>query len=112
MEGGVPPPVGAFAEWTFAGWDVGGWAGGGVGDRPRTQWSAVVVGDGEGVGGAGEGDLAAVMGPVVVRADEHEVVEVGGAAVFPVLEVVGVQGAGVLAAGDHAGAVAVFQGAP
>ncbi|MDA4102933.1 hypothetical protein MMON44395_15255 [Mycolicibacterium monacense DSM 44395] len=49
---------------------------------------------------------------VVVGADQDEVVEVGGSAVFPVLDVVGVQSAGGFAAGDHAGAVAVFEGAP
>ncbi len=47
--------------------------------------------------------------PVVVRADQHQVVEFGGAAVFPVPDVVGVQAAGGPAAGHRAGGVAVFE---
>ena len=49
--------------------------------------------------------------PVVIRADQHEVEQFGGAAVFPVADVVGVQPAGGAAAGDHTAAVAVFEGA-
>ncbi|CAA0137332.1 Uncharacterised protein [Mycolicibacterium vanbaalenii] len=71
----------------------------------------MAVGDDEVVGGAGEGDAAAVVQPVVERADEDEVVEFGGAAVFPVPQVMGVQAAGGPTAGDHAAAIAVFQGA-
>ena len=78
---------------------------------PSLEWSAVAVGDDEVVGGSGDGDDAAVMQPVVVRADQHQVVQFGGAAVLPVQEVMGVQAAGGAAAGDHAGAVAVLQGA-
>jgi hypothetical protein len=45
---------------------------------------AGVVGDGEALGGAGDGDLAAVVHAVVIRAHQDEVVHFGEAAVFPV----------------------------
>ena len=63
--------------------------------------SSGAVGDGEGVGGAGDGEEAAVVHPVVVGADEHQVEQLGGAAVFPVPEVVCVQSAGGVAAGKR-----------
>ncbi len=63
------------------------------------------------VGGSGDGDDAAVVQPVVKRADQDQVGQLGGAAVFPVPDVVGVQTAGGPAAGDRAAAVAVLQGA-
>ncbi|OBB58799.1 hypothetical protein A5757_15280 [Mycobacterium sp. 852013-51886_SCH5428379] len=69
------------------------------------------VGYDEAVGGSGEGDVAAVMGAVVKRADQGQVPQFGGAAVLPVLQVVGVQAAGGPTAGDHAGLVAVLEGA-
>ena len=47
--------------------------------------------------------------PVVVGAHQHEVVQLGASAVFPVPDVVGVQTAGGTAAGNHAGAVAVLE---
>ena len=47
--------------------------------------------------------------PVVVGAHQREIVQFGGAAVFPVPEVVGVQTAGGPAAGNHAAAVTVLQ---
>ena len=46
------------------------------------------------VGGSGDGDAAAVMQPVVVRTQQNQIVQFGGAAVFPVPEVVSVQAAG------------------
>lgn len=49
--------------------------------------------------------------PVVIRADEHEVLEVGGAAVFPVHDVMGMKAACCPTAGNHTAMVAVFQGA-
>ena len=52
------------------------------------------------------------MRPVVVGAHQYEVVEFGGAAVFPVPDVVGVQSAGGATAGNHAAAVPVLQGPP
>ena len=86
----------------------GGTAGGGVvGGRasdPGGQCLAVAVGDDEVVGGSGDGDAAAVVQPVVIRAQQHQVVQFGGAAVLPVPDVMGVQTAGGPAAGDHAGA--------
>jgi hypothetical protein len=54
------------------------------------QWLAVGVGDDESVRGPGDGDLAAVMQPVMPRADEYQVVQVGGPAVLPMHDVMGV----------------------
>ena len=48
--------------------------------------------------------------PVVIGADQHQVGQLGGPAVFPVPEVVGVQTAGGPAAGNRAGGVAVLEG--
>ena len=70
-----------------------------------------MVGDDEVLGGSGDGDDAAMVGPVVMGADQDEVVEIGGAAVFPVPDVVGVQTAGGPAAGYHAAVVAVLESA-
>ncbi len=47
--------------------------------------------------------------PVVIGAQQDQVGQLGGAAVFPVPDVVGVQTAGGPAAGNHAAAVAVLQ---
>ena len=51
---------------------------------------AVGVGDDELVRGPGEGDAPGVVQPVMVRTDEDEIVQLGQAAVLPMLEVVGV----------------------
>ena len=84
-----------------------------VGGRvmPSVSMSPVAVGDDELVGGSGDGDDALMMQPMVIRTDQHEVVQFGGAAVFPVPDVMGVQTAGGAAAGDRAGGVAVLEGA-
>ena len=44
---------------------------------------AVGVGDDELVGGPNEGDPAGVVQPMVVRADEDEILQLGQAAVLP-----------------------------
>src|SRR4029079_8620773 len=75
----------------------------------RGELVSVAVGDGDVGCGSGDGDVAAVVGPVVIRAQQHQVVQFGGSAVFPVPYVVGVQTAGRAAAGHGAGGVAVFQ---
>jgi len=49
-----------------------------------------LVGDDEVLGGSGNGDDTPMMGPVMVRADQDEIVEFGGSAVFPVHDVMGV----------------------
>lgn len=71
LEWVVPPPVGAFAErpgaWWHRGWGLGWWAR----QRSRAQRSPVAVGDGQGVGGTGDGDDAAVVQPVMVGADHR-----------------------------------------
>ena len=54
------------------------------------QYLAVAVGDDEVVGGSGDGDDALVVQPVVVGADQHQIVQLGCSAVFPVPDVVGV----------------------
>ena len=75
----------------------------------RVSCFPVAVGDDELVGGSGDGDDAAVMQPVVVRTDQHQVVQLGGAAVFPVADVMGVQTAGSPAAGNRTGGVAMLE---
>ena len=47
--------------------------------------------------------------PVVIRAYQHQVDQLGGAAVFPVPDVVGVQTAGGATAGNRARGVAVLE---
>ena len=47
--------------------------------------------------------------PVVIGAEEHEVGQLGGAAVFPVPDVVCVETAGGSTAGNRAGGVAVLE---
>ena len=73
LEGGVPPPVGAFTGRPLTGgdrwWGLCGWSG----QRRVGQVLAVGVGDDELVRGPGEGDAPGVVQPVVVRADEDEV---------------------------------------
>ena len=70
-----------------------------------------MVGDHEVLGGSGDGDDAPMVGPVVIGADQDEVVQLGGAAVFPMPNVVGMQTAGGPASGYHAAAVAVLESA-
>ena len=65
----------------------------------------------EGVGGSGDGDDAAMVQPVVIGTHQHQVVQLGGAAVFPVPDVMGVQTAGGPAPGHRAGGVAMLEGA-
>ncbi len=52
-----------------------------------------------------------MVGPVVIGADQHQVGQLGGAAVFPVPDVVGVQTAGSTTAGNRAAGLAVLEGA-
>ena len=52
---------------------------------------------------------AAVVQPVVIRAYQHQVGQLGGAAVFPVPDVVCVQTAGGTTAGNRAHGVAVLE---
>jgi hypothetical protein len=89
LVGVIPPPVGAFAQWSGPGWDIGWgfrrWAR----ERCCAEGLAVGVGDGQVVGGSGDGEDPAVVQPVVIGAQQHEIVEVGGAAVFPMGEVMG-----------------------
>ena len=109
LEGGVPPPVGAFTGRPLAGgdgwWGLCGWSG----QRRVGQVLAVGVGDDELVGGPNEGDPAGVVQAVVVRTDEDEVVQLGQAAVLPMNQVMGVQAAGRAAAGHHTTAIPMLQ---
>ena len=83
MEGFVPPPVGAFTGRPLTGgdrwWGLCGWSG----QRRVGQGLAVGVGDDELVRGPGQGDPASVVQPVMVRADEDEIVQLGQAAILP-----------------------------
>ena len=47
--------------------------------------------------------------PVVIGAQQHQVVQLGGAAVFPVPQVMGVQTAGGATAGNRAHGMAVLE---
>ena len=82
-------------------------------DEPASlaESSAATVGDDELVGGSGDGDDPAMVRPVMIRTHEHEVVQLGEPAVFPVPIVVRVQSAGRAATGDDAPGVAVLQSA-
>lgn len=73
LKGVIPPPVGAFAEGPGAWWYRGRGVAGRARKRPRAEWLPVAVGDAEGVGGTGDGDDAAVVQPVMVGADQHQV---------------------------------------
>jgi hypothetical protein len=84
----VPPPIGALAGGSGAGRDRGRgfrrWAG----KRSRAEWSAGAVGDGQIVWGSSDGDDTPMVQPVMIGADQHQVGQLGGAAVFPVPDVV------------------------
>ena len=86
----------------------GGWFGGRASDPALSGRPALSV-TVEMVCGSGDGDDAAMVQPVVIGADQHQVGQLGGAAVFPVPDVVGVQTAGGATTGNRAGAVAVLQ---
>ena len=109
LERVVPPPLGAFADRSavgrYRGWGFRRW----TGQRGIAQWSALAVGDDEGVGGSGDGDDAAVVQPVVVWTYQHQVVQLGFAAVLPMPDVMGVQTTGRPTAGHRTGGVAMFQ---
>ncbi|ANW63058.1 hypothetical protein BCA37_05020 [Mycobacterium sp. djl-10] len=69
------------------------------------------VGDHQAAGRPGQGDAPCVVQAVVIGTHQDEIVEFGGAAVFPVDQVVGVQAAGGAATGHHTRAViAVLEG--
>ncbi|VBA47027.1 hypothetical protein LAUMK13_05760 [Mycobacterium innocens] len=52
-----------------------------------------------------------MVAAVVIRAEQHQIGQLGGTTVFPVPEVVGVQTTGSAAPGNRARAVAVLEGA-
>ena len=64
----VPPPVGVFAGGSGVGRDGGWGCGWWSGQRSVGQRSPVAVGNPESVDGPGDGDDAAVVEAVVVRA--------------------------------------------
>ena len=109
MEGFVPPPVGAFAGGSAPRWHVGWGFGWWAGQRSRAQQSPFTVGDDEAIWGSGDGDAASAVEPVVIRAQQHEVVQLGSTAVFPVPDVMGVQTPGGPTAGNRARGMAVLE---
>jgi hypothetical protein len=109
LEGVVPPPVGAFARGPGAWWHCGRGVVRWARQRARAQCSPSDVGDDQGVGGPADGDDAAMVQPMMVRADQHEVVEFGAAAVFPMPNVMSVQTPGGPATGNRAGGMAVLE---
>ena len=110
LEGFIPPPVGALAGGSgarrYRGRGLVGWAR----QRSWAQCSAGAVGDRQVVCGSGDGDDAAMVQPVMIGAYQHQVVQLGGPAVFPVPDVVSVQTAGGSAAGNRTRGVAVLEG--
>ena len=78
LEGLVPPPVGALAGGSGAGrhrgWGLGRWAG----QRSWAQRSTGAVGDAQILWGSGDGDDAPMVQPVMVGAEQHQVVQLGG----------------------------------
>jgi len=90
--------------------DVG--CGGGDVFAVRIDGCAVGTVEPEGfvLGVADDGVAAFVDGPVVVAAQQHEVVHSGGAVVGPVDDVVGVDPVGAPTAGEHAPTIADVQG--
>ena len=88
MEWLVPPPVGALAGGSQARRDSGRGEVGRTRERSGAEPSTAAVGDVEMVAGSGDGDDAAVVQPMVIRAYQHQVGQLGGATVFPVPDVV------------------------
>ena len=105
----VPPPVGAFAEWPGAGWDLGWGSGRWACQRSRVQTRTGVIGDGQLIGGPGDGDDATMVQPMVIRAQQHQVGKVGGAAVFPVPNVMSMQTTGGATARNRTAGIAVLE---
>src|SRR6185312_9077298 len=66
-------------------------------------------GDGEVVRGAGDGDDASMVQPVMIWTQQHQVGQLGQAAVFPVPNMVGMQTAGSPTTGHRTGCVAVLE---
>ena len=60
------PGVGRDRRWCGGGW---------TGQGSAVESSALGIGDDQPIRGPGEGDAAAVMQPVVERADEYQVVD-------------------------------------
>ena len=105
----VPPPVGALASGPGAGCHCGRGKVRRTGERSSTQWLAGTVGDDEIACGSGDGDNTSMVQPVVIRAHQYQVEQLGRAAVLPVPDVVCVQTAGSSTTGNRARSVAVLQ---
>ena len=88
LEGFVPPPVGALASGPRPGWDGRRGKVGRTGERSAAEPSTGAVGDDEIVGGSGDGDHAPVVQPMMIRAHQYQVEQLGHTAVFPVPDVV------------------------
>src|SRR5262245_1147188 len=88
QEGFIPPPVGALAGGPGPRWHRGRGKVRRTRQRSCAEWLAGAVGDGQIVCGPGDGDDAPVMQPVMVRAYQHQVYQLGQTAVLPVPDVV------------------------
>src|SRR5215217_6722549 len=84
LEGLVPPPVGALAGGPGTRWHRRRGTVRRTRERSCAQPSTGAVGDDEVVCGSGDGDDASMVQPVVIRAYQHQVGQLGGAAVLPV----------------------------
>ena len=109
LEGFIPPPVGALAGGPGPRWHIGRGTVRRARERSCTKWSPGAVGDGQSVGGSGDGDHAPMVQPVMVRAYQHEIDQLGGAAVLPVPEMVCVQTAGGTTTRNRTRGLAVLQ---
>ena len=94
LEGFVPPPVGTLPGGPGARRDSGRGKIRRTRKRSGAEPPPAAVGDDEIVCGSGDGDDAAVVQPVVIWADQHQVGQLSGAAVFPVPDMMCVQTAG------------------
>ena len=109
LEWFIPPPVGALAGRSGAGrYDRRGFSRR-ARQRSCAKWSASAVGHGQVICGPGDGDDAPMVQPVVIGAEEHQVRQLGCAAVFPMQDVVCMQTAGRSTTRNRARSVAVLE---
>src|SRR3954447_4216715 len=109
LEGFIPPPVGALAGGPRTRWHSGRGTVGRTRQRCCAEPPAAAVGDHEILCGSGDGDDTAMVQPMVIRADQHQVEQLGGTAVFPMHDVVGVQTAGGPTTGHRTHPMAVLE---
>ena len=90
------------------GWGSGRWPG----QRCCAQFSTVTVGHGQAFCGTGDGDDAPMVQPMMIRTQQHQIIQLGGPAVLPMPDVVRMQTTGGPATGNRTGGMAVLQCTP